>query len=630
MALKKFIGARYAPEFSGAWSNAKQYAALSVVYADNRSYVSRKTVPAGTPITNTEFWIQSSDWNAQVAEYNLKVEGYNANVEQYNKNVQDYSAEVRGFYADTLHSFDTKADMQADRTLALGETLLTCGDKKIGDGGGSFYQVVSETSVTAVALDNGLFAEPFEFQPYDYSQFQQEVEGYKDSTTRVYNTQQDMVADVGINTGNILMTTGALEQGDGQGSFWNVTDNQEEGSVLLQNGKYAKKFNVASVDASGTLLFNNKGNQVAIWGVKAGGETVNIPVSYSLGETRTVFVAVEYDSDNTNATVNLVVSGPVSFTKAFAWSDASVTSGQVKTVIYAITLNSKGNSVYTGAQVAANYLTTLEKFVQAITANVPDAVTALKEWNGDVVASTDVYFTVNKTIMLAKIVQNSASWFKAIGPLFTLSDTTLKTNSRYSEVGNTNNSIIHDFILEPGTTYKMNFQREAFMGSLFNQPKESITGTYGPFTFNAQKYQGQLSYVTPTLSSDKVVQIQPSIGEWGAETTDTNLYVPFTVNKPTRITSFTYNHPKSSDSKVRAMIIDYNATVTPSYYLFNYTGNETSKTVNCNTVLMPGTKYYFVFTNTTKMATAVTGTFGNFIFENAPYAGTIHYQDIDY
>lgn len=629
MALKKFIGARYAPEFAGAWSNAKQYAALSVVYADNRSYVSRKTVPAGTPITNTEFWIQSSDWNAQVAEYNLKVEGYNTNVEQYNRNVQDYSAEVRGFYADTLHSFDTKADMQADRTLALGETLLTCGDKKIGDGGGSFYQVVSETSVTAVALDNGLFAEPFEFQPYDYSQFQQEVEGYKDSTTRVYNTQQDMVADVGINTGNILMTTGALEQGDGQGSFWNVTDNQEEGSVLLQNGKYAKKFNVASVDASGTLLFNNKGNQVAIWGVKAGGETVNVPVSYALGETRNVFVAVEYDSDNTNATVNLVVSGPVSFTKAFAWSDASVTNGQVKTVIYAITLHSKGNSVYTGAQVAASYLTTLEKFVKALTANIPDAVTALKEWNGESVAATTVDFTVNKTIMLAKIIQNSASWFKTFGPLFMLSDTTLKTNFVSNETNNNNNSIIHDFILEPGTTYSMAFQRSSFMGDFFKQPKESVTGTYGPFTLNAQKYQGQLSYVTPTLSADKSVQIQPSIGEWN-EASDNNLYVPFMVNKPTRITSFTYSHPKSDSSKVRAMIIDYNATGVPSFYLFNYTGNETSKTVNCNAVLMPGTQYHFVFTNTTKMATAVTGTFGNFIFENAPYAGTIHYQDIEY
>lgn len=629
MALKKFIGARYAPEFAGAWSNAKQYAALSVVYADNRSYVSRKTVPAGTPITNTEFWIQSSDWNAQVAEYNLKVEGYNANVEQYNRNVQDYSAEVRGFYADTLHSFDTKADMQADRTLALGETLLTCGDKKIGDGGGSFYQVVSETSVTAVALDNGLFAEPFEFQPYDYSQFQQEVEGYKDSTTRVYNTQQDMVADVGINAGNILMTAGALEQGDGQGSFWNVTSNQEEGSVLLKNGKYAKKFNVSSVNASGTLLFNNKGNQVAIWGVKAGGEMVNIPVSYSLGETRNVFVAVEYDSDNTNATVNLVVSGPVSFTQAFAWSDASVTSGQVKTVIYAITMNSKGNSVYTGAQVAASYLTTLTKFMQAITANVPDAINALNEWNGNSVSNLIVFFTVNKTIMLTKIAQNNPSWFKASKPEFSIASSDNKTRSLFYEYGTTGN-LVHDFILEPGVTYSMFFGRVGSVGDSFNQPKESITGTYGPFTFNSQKYQGQLNYMTPTLSADKSVQIQPSIGLWTNETTNNNLYVPFTVNKPTRITSFTYNHPKKNGSPVQADITTRTYPSAAPFYLFGYTGTETSKTVDCSAVLMPGTQYYFAFSNTTRMAQPISGTFGNFIFDNAPYAGTIHYQDIDY
>ena len=90
MALKKFIGARYAPEFVGAWSNTKQYAALSVVYADNRSYVSRKTVPAGTAIDNPEFWIQSSDWNAQVAEYNLKADRFRI-VPDQNKTCEESS-----------------------------------------------------------------------------------------------------------------------------------------------------------------------------------------------------------------------------------------------------------------------------------------------------------------------------------------------------------------------------------------------------------------------------------------------------------------------------------------------------------------------------------------------------------
>ena len=628
MALKKFIGARYAPEFAGAWSNTKQYAALSVVYANNRSYVSRKTVPAGTPITNTEFWIQSSDWNAQVAEYNLKVEGYNANVEQYNKNVQDYSAAVSGFYADTLHSFDTKADMQADRTLELGETLLTCGDKKIGDDGGSFYQVVSETSVTAVALDNGLFAEPFEFQPYDYSQFQQEVEGYKDSTTRVYNTQQDMVADIGISAGNILMTTGALEQGDGQGSFWNVTDNQEEGSVLLQNGKYAKKFNVASVDASGTLLFNNKGNQVAIWGVKAGGETVNVPVSYALGETRNVFVAVEYDSDNTNATVNLVVSGPVSFTKAFAWSDASVTSGQVKTVIYAITLHSKGNSVYTGAQVATSYLTTLEKFVETLTANIPNAVDSLSVWDGDNVKNVSIPFTVNRTIYLKNIVAAPGVTSHAMSFFTSLNCKNDHTNIAKSAIGST--GLVTNFtfpaILTPGNTYDLSFYAVGLFGDpYFPRSKNNVSGFFGSIGISNAYFNGRFIYSTPTLSENKSTTVV-STDAWSEANETEEVKLPFTVTKPTRLTSFTVNTTKiDSGEEVKAYI----GTSDSKYLYCSATSDTGNFTVNCNIALEPGSTYYMIFNNAAKLAAKTTGTYGNFVFNDANYAGQITFADIN-
>lgn len=625
MALKKFIGARYAPEFAGAWSNAKQYAALSVVYADNRSYVSRKTVPAGTPITNTEFWIQSSDWNAQVAEYNLKVEGYNANVEQYNKNVQDYSAAVSGFYADTLHSFDTKADMQADRTLALGETLLTCGDKKIGDGGGSFYQVVSESSVTAVALDNGLFAEPFEFQPYDYSQFQQEVEGYKDSTTRVYNTQQDMVADVGINTGNILMTTGALEQGDGQGSFWNVTDNQEEGSVLLQNGKYAKKFNVASVDASGTLLFNNKGNQVAIWGVKAGGETVNVPVSYALGETRNVFVAVEYDSDNTNATVNLVVSGPVSFTKSFAWSDASVTSGQVKTVIYAITLYSKGNSVYTGAQVAASYLTKLEKFVETFTTSVPNHEQSLNAWSGNAVFESTANFSANTGVVIKKIyttpaIPSPAGLFGADvmveipGDNGGIADNIkLIRNDTYANAVLTFNKYI-----AANTDKTIRISGGAFATSKIKSPSASL-GNYGAFNFKSGNFQGQIEYMQVTPTGEISHSVGNADAPWsGAKATDFS--ATFTTDRECILHSITVN----SEVLLSVRIID-DGGAEYSTYEPSETG---SRTLDIDMYLKPGTIYTIhgeSYSDGQEFATpsAATGTYGPLTFTEGNYQGTI-------
>lgn len=163
MAIKKYIGARYAPKFMGAWDKASEYAALSVVYTNEQSYVSRKTVPANTEITNTEFWIKSADWNAQVAQYNENVEQYNQNVERYNKNVETYSANVDNFFDATIHAYNTKEEMVNDTTIQPEYTLITCGANTVGDGGGSLYKVASSTSATAVALKNGLFAVPFDF-----------------------------------------------------------------------------------------------------------------------------------------------------------------------------------------------------------------------------------------------------------------------------------------------------------------------------------------------------------------------------------------------------------------------------------------------------------------------------------
>lgn len=163
MAIKKYIGARYAPQFMGAWDKASEYAALSVVYTNDQSYISRKTVPANTEITNTEFWIKSADWNAQVAQYNQNVEKYQANVERYNQNVETYNANVDNFFDATIHAYNTKEEMVNDTTIQANYTLITCGATAVGDGGGSLYKVASATSATAVALKNGLFAVPFDF-----------------------------------------------------------------------------------------------------------------------------------------------------------------------------------------------------------------------------------------------------------------------------------------------------------------------------------------------------------------------------------------------------------------------------------------------------------------------------------
>ena len=53
----EYIGARYIPKFMGTYDNTQQYENLCVV--DNgmgTSYISKKIVPAGTSLTDTEYW----------------------------------------------------------------------------------------------------------------------------------------------------------------------------------------------------------------------------------------------------------------------------------------------------------------------------------------------------------------------------------------------------------------------------------------------------------------------------------------------------------------------------------------------------------------------------------------------
>ena len=57
MAIREYVGARYVPRFTGLYDNTQQYDALDVV--DNgmgTSYIAKKTVPAGTALTNTDYW----------------------------------------------------------------------------------------------------------------------------------------------------------------------------------------------------------------------------------------------------------------------------------------------------------------------------------------------------------------------------------------------------------------------------------------------------------------------------------------------------------------------------------------------------------------------------------------------
>jgi hypothetical protein len=66
---RQYVGARYVPKIMGEWNKALQYEALSVVTHLGNSFTSKVPVPANVEIDNTDYWVNTGNYNAQVEEY---------------------------------------------------------------------------------------------------------------------------------------------------------------------------------------------------------------------------------------------------------------------------------------------------------------------------------------------------------------------------------------------------------------------------------------------------------------------------------------------------------------------------------------------------------------------------------
>lgn len=66
--MARYVGKRIVPKHCGYWDNTKAYEMENIVYnkADGNSYISRKAVPAGTDISQTDYWALCSDFNLQM------------------------------------------------------------------------------------------------------------------------------------------------------------------------------------------------------------------------------------------------------------------------------------------------------------------------------------------------------------------------------------------------------------------------------------------------------------------------------------------------------------------------------------------------------------------------------------
>ncbi len=102
--MGRYIGARYVPLQGGAWDNTREYEPLTVVQYQGDSYTSKVYVPVGAEITNTTYWVKTSEFSQQVA--NLA-----QSLQQMDSRVEDIE--------DDIHAMDNKLEYISDIVLDL-------------------------------------------------------------------------------------------------------------------------------------------------------------------------------------------------------------------------------------------------------------------------------------------------------------------------------------------------------------------------------------------------------------------------------------------------------------------------------------------------------------------------------
>lgn len=89
--VREYIGARYVPVFANPaeWTNTRGYEPLTIVLHEGNSYTSTQYVPTGIDITNTNYWLETGNWNAQIEAYRKEVLQFDGRITQNEKGIQD-------------------------------------------------------------------------------------------------------------------------------------------------------------------------------------------------------------------------------------------------------------------------------------------------------------------------------------------------------------------------------------------------------------------------------------------------------------------------------------------------------------------------------------------------------------
>lgn len=116
-----YVGARYIPRIMGEYNNETAYEALDIVTSGGVGYISRQPVPAGTAVTNNEYWAMWGSGNAVIDALTQRVSTNENDISSLETGLQTTNQKLENLVIPWEPASTLKGDGSTDNTAAFGQ-----------------------------------------------------------------------------------------------------------------------------------------------------------------------------------------------------------------------------------------------------------------------------------------------------------------------------------------------------------------------------------------------------------------------------------------------------------------------------------------------------------------------------
>lgn len=210
----QYIGARYVPKFADPveWDKARSYENFVIVTYNGDCYTSRAFVPAGTDLTNTTYWVKTTDNNYQLEQVKQSVEDLSGQVTSAVQDVAEAVDKVNAMQA-TVDEIKQTTDTDHARVDAAVEDVAKLSTKV--DGFAADLKVHSDDIAALKQADKDL-SDRIDDNKASNSATQKELDSFKaetkDDIQKLRESDAAQKADIATNKQNILDNAANIQQ----------------------------------------------------------------------------------------------------------------------------------------------------------------------------------------------------------------------------------------------------------------------------------------------------------------------------------------------------------------------------------------------------------------------------------